>query len=196
MEAKQLSFEEIEDLFRAVVLKILELPEDDAKTVRMPHGSVTEGASPGFLKTDDVCFIYVIPTDDGYGQQYHRRYVPSEENPDMLTQVSEHTDIYNIRFTIYGPKSHDWVRKIKDTLYRDDIKKLLRESGFFIKAGIPPPVHAPELHEGSWWRRFDLTTMFYQFVRQVYDGEIAPFEKVEINITHKPGAREEKEGAL
>jgi len=191
------SFEEIEDLFRNVAMTILGIPETDNKSVRMPYGTPLEtGSAPGFTKSDNVCFIYVIPADDGYGQQRHITYEPSEDS-DTLTLVDEHTDIFTIRFTIYGPKGYSWARKIANGLYRERVRKILREHDFYLKVGIPPIVQLNELREGDWFRRHDVAPMFYQAVRlEESDASdaVAPFEKVviklndnesfEINTTH------------
>jgi hypothetical protein len=189
MEASLMSFEEIEDLFRKVAMTILGIPEKDNKTVRMPFGSSAEtGSAPGFSREENVCFIYVIPADDGYGQQQHVSYeVPDDwdeeaDGPVMLTRVEKYTDIYDIRFACYGPKGYDWARKIKTDLLKDKIRKLLRGSSFFLKVGIPPIVPTHESYEGSWWRRFDLTATFYAAVRTEQPGAVGTIENVTIKF--------------
>ena len=178
-------FEEIEDLFRKVALTILGIPETDNKSVRMPYGTLMEtGSAPGFTKSDTVCFIFVVPADDGYAQARHITYESSDDS-DTLTLVDEHTDIFTIRFTIYGPNGYKWARKITNGLYRDSVRKILREHNFFLKVGIPPIVYLQEQREGDWFRRYDVAPMFYQAVRLVETGTadaVAPFEKVVIKI--------------
>lgn len=182
------SFEDIEDIFRKVVMSILGLPDKDEKSVRFPFGSTTEtGSAPGIKRTDNVCFVYVVPADDGYGQQHHISYIP-EKDSDMLTYVDEHTDVYTITFACYGPKGHVWAQKIKDGLYRNDIRRLLKCNHFYLKTGIPPIVPLNELRESEWWRRFDVSPTFYSFVRLEQPEAVGTIE--DVNIILNPGARE------
>jgi hypothetical protein len=184
MASLYLKFEEIEDLFRAVVCTILSIPETDNKSVRFPYGTKPEtGTAPGFTRDQDVCFIYVIPVDDGYGQQHHITYVPDEDPAsDLLTRIDKHTDIYDVRFTLYGPNSFVRARSIKDGLYRDDIRRLLKQSGFHLKAGIPPVVYLRENRESEWWWRHDITPTFYSAVRIETPGFLGPIEEAHITL--------------
>lgn len=177
-----LTHDEIENLLRSAVCTILDIPDSDNKAVRFPYSTQTESA-PGITRDMDVCFIYVIPADDGYGQQRHISYTP-DNDPDssMLTRVDKHTDIYDVRFVFYGPNSFERARRLKDSLSRDDIRKLLKESGFFLRAGIPPLEHIHEIREGDWWTRCDVTPRFYSSVRTETPGYAAPIESVSINI--------------
>jgi hypothetical protein len=184
MEPAVMSFEQIEELFRVVSCTILGIDLEDINTVRFPHGSSPDvGNAPGFTREKNVCFIFVIPNDDGYGQQHHVSYHPQEEN-DLLTRVDEHTDIYDVNFVCYGPCGHEWANKIKNGLYRDDIRRLLKSSSFFLRAGIPPIVPVHELREGTWWRRYDVKPTFYSAVRIVQRDFIPAYEKVNITYPH------------
>jgi len=176
-----MEFEDIENLFRNAAMKALGIPKTDNKSVRLPHGSsFTAGNAPDFKREENVCFIYIEPYDDGYGQQRHITYEP-REGSDMLTRVDNHTDIFEARFTCYGPNGFDWTRKIKAGLHLYEIRRTLRKYGFFLKVGIPPIIHIPELHDCAWWRRFDLKVVFYSAVSIEWPEYISTYERVIIN---------------
>jgi hypothetical protein len=176
-----LTIREIEDLFRDAALLLLGLPETDSQSVRFPYGSGA-GAAPGITRGMDVCFIYVIPADDGYGQQRHVSYEP--EPGGMLTRVDEHTDIYDVRFSCCGPDSFRRARCIKDGLYREDAKKLLGSKGFYLRVGIPPIVHIREPRDGEWWERCDVTPTFYSYVRIEEPSSTGAIARAEITLRH------------
>ncbi|MCL2084424.1 MAG: hypothetical protein FWH06_04095 [Oscillospiraceae bacterium] len=180
MSTIRLTFEQIENLFRDVVCKILDISDTGNAAVRFPYGSsAAVGNAPGFTRDMDVCFVYVIPADDGYGQQYHISYTP-DPGSDLLTRVDEHTDIYDVQFTFHGPNSFERSRSMKDGLYRNDVRLLLKQSGFFLKAGIPPIIQMREVREGEWWRRYDVRPTFYSYVRIETPGFMEPIEKASI----------------
>lgn len=183
MATLYLTHNEIEDLMRAVVCLLLEIPDNDNKAIRFPYGSSAQtGSAPGIARDMDVCFVYIVPADDGYGQQRHVSFEPDPDG-DMLTRVDEHTDIYDVRFVLYGPNSFERARRLKDGLTREDTRKLLKESGFFVRSGIPPLSHVQEIREGDWWTRYDVSPRFYSFVRIETPGFIGPIESASITTT-------------
>lgn len=173
--------EELEDTFREAVLRILDLPEDDAKTVRFPYGSTyASGSAPDFGREDNVCFIYLMPAGDGYEQQTHISY--RDDGTEKLTQIDEHTDIYRLNCMCYGPKCETWAKDIKSGFVKQKCREFFGKRHLHLVSQSFTISTIPELKDGEWWRRCDAAALFYQFVHLEEENSVGTIEKV--RITH------------
>lgn len=166
-----------------MTLRLLGLPEDDAKTVRFPYGSTpVVGSAPGFKRTDNVCFIYVLPDDDAYANQSHISY--RNDGAERLTHIDRHTDAYRINFVFYGPDSMEWAKTVKAGIHRQDIMEpLLYQNQLALITTTPRITPARELKDGEWWTRHDLSMQFYHGVRIETENCTGTIEHVNIK-TH------------
>ena len=164
-----MSSTEIEDMFREVVCLILGLdPESNHKRIRFPWGSEIDtlkgiSSTPDWKRDENVCFIYSRPNDDAYNRQRDTRYVHREGR--NLVAIDEHTDVHDILFVNYGPDAYDCARKIRNGLFLDEIRRLLKRNNFHLLVNVPAPRRVPELVNAEWWNRVDVNAMFNQFVR-------------------------------
>jgi len=174
---------EIEDIFREVVCTIFGLgPESNHDRIRFPWGSdllTGVGSAPDWDHMADVCFIYALPHDDAYNRQRNRRNV-YRDGPDMV-QLDEHTDVHNILFVNYGPNAYECARGIRDGLFRNDIRAMLKGNRFSIVTDVPAPRRIPELYDGEWWNRVDLNATFYEFVR--LESPMRTIRKIRFDIS-------------
>lgn len=171
--------EQIEDLFRLVIIEILQLSKDDNKTVRFPYGSSPKtGSAPGFERKDILCFVNVSPGADPYAEQQH--YSVRDDGGDNLTLVDEHTNSVTVTFSCYGSLSDEWAKKIRLSMTKPHIKKLLKDNGFFFVSGMKQMKPLYEKVNGEWWRRCDYAADFYQYERLEDAGSIGTIEKVNI----------------
>jgi hypothetical protein len=158
---------EIEDFFRLLVCTILQLdPEKNHSRIRFPWGSnLAFGIpdAPDWDRMEDVCFIYALPYDDPYNKQRNRRNIYIE-GPDMI-QLDEHTNVHNMLFVNYGPNAYEDARKIRDGMFRNPIRRLLRRNHFALVTDIAAPRRVPELYNNEWWNRVDVNVIFNEFVR-------------------------------
>jgi len=175
---------EIEDLFREVVCMIFGItPDENHKRIRFPWGSALDTlwgptSVPDWQRNEDVCFIYALPMDDTYNRQRDRRNV--DRGGRDLVAIDEHTDVHNMLFVNYGPNAYGYARKIRDGLFLDDVRRLLRRNHFYLVPNIPAPRRAPELVNGEWWNRVDVNVPFNQFVR--LESVMTTIEKVDVRI--------------
>ena len=174
---------DMESIFASVVMTILKLdPNTSHKRVRFPWGSnissVMNSSAPAWKKNEDVCFIYALPQDDSYNRQRNRRYV--DRGGRDLVEIEEYTDVHYLNFVNYGPKAYECARDIRDGLFRHEIRRLLRENNFFLISDVPAIVRVPELVQGEWWNRVDVSARFNEFVRREY--EMPVIEEISINV--------------
>ena len=174
---------EIEDLMKSVARLLLNLPITDNTTVRIPYGATSKtGSAPAHNPQSSVCYIYVSPTDDGYGRQHHIRYINGASNDDGMTEADEYTEEYAVIFSCYGPDSYDRARLIRDGLYGIAVKNLLGAEKIYLKAGLPPLVQTHEIVNTQWVKRCDVTATFYAYVRIERENAVQPIEHVTITL--------------
>ena len=179
------SIEEIEDIFRLVVLKIFKLdPEakENQQRVRFPWGSnlgkPNNDIAPLLKKIKDVCVITIIPREDLYNRQRHRRYEDRGERD--LTLIEEHTDVHEVTFCNYGENAYECARKIRDGLFDLEIRRFLKQNHFALVTDVPAMRRVPEYFNSQWWNRCDVTVVFNEFVR--LENEVKTIESINVQV--------------
>jgi hypothetical protein len=174
---------EVEELLKSIVRLLLNIPETDNTSIRIPYGaSSNTGSAPAHVAKNGVCYIYVSPTDDGYGQQHHIRYTNGKTEEDGMTEVDEYTEEYSVTFSCYGPDSHDRARSIRDGFYSNAVHRILDKEKFYLKSGVPAIAQTHETIKTEWVKRNDVTLIFYAYVRIERENAVQPIEKVDISM--------------
>ncbi len=164
--------EEIEDIFRVAVFMIWNSnPEEkqNQKRIRFPWGSDIKNkqsdTTPTWKREEDVCFIYELPQDGSYNGLSDVTYELDEQKRDFI-EVDEHTDIHTVLFANYGPNAYECARDIRDGFKRERIREYLKRHHFFVVPPIAAIKRVPELINGQWWNRVDVTVIFNEYVRR------------------------------
>jgi hypothetical protein len=82
-----------------------------------------------------------------------------------MIRLDEHTNVHNMIFANYGPNAYECARNIRNGLFRDEIRIMLKKNHFALITDIPAPRRVPELFEGEWWNRVDINAHFNEFER-------------------------------
>lgn len=164
--------EEIEDMLRVAVFMIWNSnPEEkqNQKRIRFPWGSDIKNkqsdTTPTWKREEDVCFIYELPQDGSYNGLSDVTYELDESKRDFI-EVDEHTDIHTVLFANYGPNAYEYARDIRDGFKRERIREYLKRHHFFVVPPIAAIKRVPELINGQWWNRVDVTVIFNEYVRR------------------------------
>ena len=164
--------EEIEDRLRVAVFRIWNSnPEEkqNQKRIRFPWGSDIKNkqsdTTPTWKREEDVCFIYELPQDGSYNGLSDVTYELDESKRDFI-EVDEHTDIHTVLFANYGPNAYEYARDIRDGFKRERIREYLKRHHFFVVPPIAAIKRVPELINGQWWNRVDVTVIFNEYVRR------------------------------
>ena len=164
--------EEIEDMLRVAVFMIWNSnPEEkqNQKRIRFPWGSDIKNkqsdTTPTWKREEDVCFIYELPQDGSYNGLSDVTYELDESKRDLI-EVDEHTDIHTVLFANYGPNAYEYARDIRDGFKRERIREYLKRHHFFVVPPIAAIKRVPELINGQWWNRVDVTVIFNEYVRR------------------------------
>jgi hypothetical protein len=177
------TFAEVEDLMKSLARLLLEVPDTDNNSVRIPYGaSSATGSAPAHTPTKSVCYVYVNPTDDGYGQQHHITYKDGANGDDDLTEVDDYTEEYAVIFSFYGHDAYDRARLLRDGIYGVAAKVFLWRKHIHPKTVIPPIVQTHEVVNAQWVARCDVTVTFYAHIRIERENELGSIEKVGITF--------------
>jgi len=179
---------EIEEMFRVLICKILNIDEgDNGRRIRFVWGSNLDsfGMSAPNLKTDqDICYIEIVPYDDAYNRQRDIRYLQNENSENMIA-VDEHTDVYQVKFVNYGVNAYDNARLIRNKIHHDHIRRFLRINNWALITNVPAIRRVPELVSGDWVNRADVVVNFNCFVRLI--GEMGTIEKIGVTMVQENG---------
>lgn len=172
---------EVEDLMVAIARLTLGVPEDDHSGIRIAYGANSKtGSAPMHDPQDSVCYVYVNPTDDGYGKQHHISYINGADG--YMDEVDEYTEEYAVTFSLYSGDSYDRARALRDGIYGAAVKELLWGKHIHPKMGIPPLVQTHENMNTIWVKRCDIIVTFYAKVRVERESAVKNIEHVNINI--------------
>jgi hypothetical protein len=74
-----------------------------------------------------------------------------------------------------------WTQTIRERLFYQEFHDLLRVEQVFAVPEVPAPQRAPELFQGLWWERWDLTVTFNEMVR--HNWLVAYLKSTEITVS-------------
>lgn len=167
-----MDFSRLEDLFGDMVEMIVQdyIPQ---KNIRMTYPT---GGQPSWGIDENVVFIRLFEKEDEYTKQLDNIY---EAENGTVIKKSTRTRVWEVQLVVYGPLSSNTVNKIKDGVFRQDVKHLLAKSGVFLITNMPTCKRVPELLGEQWWNRWDLSLNFNELY-QLADEDLGRIETVEI----------------
>ena len=160
-----LTIRQLEDIFQRITTEILGLdPNDTANASKVRIAWPTCGA-PAWKITDDVVFIRVNNADDPITRQRDVEY--SSIDADTANKKVHYTRVHSIKWILYGPNSFDNAETVRNGLYLPQFKEGLAKNNLYLITDVPAPVRIPELFNGQWWERTDLTAAFNGMVVRI-----------------------------
>jgi len=166
-----LTIQQIENLFQSLTTSMLGYATTDSHNNLINQDKVRvawpTGGAPGWKIDDDIAFIKVTPSNDPIVQQRDIAY--QNKNSDYAIRSMSYTRAWSVQWTLYGPNSYDRADLIRHALFLLDNKELLESNNLALVPVISAPTRAPELFDGRWWERADLTAVFYEAVTRNSD---------------------------
>ena len=121
------------------------------------------GGAPAWGISEDVCFIGVTAIDGGpITQQRQLTYQQYADSSGV--ESSGFTLVNSVMFTFYGPNSFDNARLTQDRIFRQENHDTLAQSNVYLIPQNIFPRRVPELFQGQWWDRSDLTLNFNELI--------------------------------
>lgn len=170
---------EFESLMWAELMDIL---GHDAKTIPPPvRRSWPTDGGPDWKITDNVVFMQCTEAAEDIMQPIDERW--QSEGRDFLRE-SASTRTIQLRLNAYGPACYESLLKLRLELLRGR-PKLKKQKNYIIpsKDSIQ---YAPELFQGRWWKRADLTLYFNVLIS--VKSIVKAIEEVNVTIkANEPG---------
>ena len=170
---------EFESLMWAELMDIL---GHDAKTIPPPvRRSWPTDGGPDWKLTDNVVFMQCTEAAEDIMQPIDERW--QSEGRDFLRE-SASTRTIQLRLNAYGPACYESLLQIRLELLRGRPK--LKKQKIYIIPGKDSIQYAPELFQGRWWKRADLTLYFNVLIS--VESIVKAIEEVNVTIkANEPG---------
>lgn len=153
---------QIENLFRTVTNMALSIKSTDSNYHTAVRIAFQQTGAPAWKITEDVVFLIINNPDEDITRQRDVTY--ETMLTDDVNKLTSYTRVHNVRWVIYGPHSYDNAEKIKNGLYRSDIKETLAKNNLYLVLDVVPPVRSPETFNGQWWERSNFNARFNEKV--------------------------------
>jgi len=131
-------------------------------------GWQTEG-QPAQQLPEDVIFIRAITVDDAYNRVRDRNY-DDYGDPNVQEELTQYTRVWEVFWECTGPNSFDNARKIRSSLFWQNIRFMLAQANLYPVPDWREPQRVPEQRDGQWWPRTDFSARFNEFVTEEYDN--------------------------
>lgn len=170
---------EFESLMWAELMDIL---GHDAKTIPPPvRRSWPTDGGPDWKLTDNVVFMQCTEAAEDIMQPIDERW--QSEGRDFLRE-SASTRTIQLRLNAYGPACYESLLKLRLELLLGRPK--LKKQKIYIIPGKDSIQYAPELFQGRWWKRADLTLYFNVLIS--VEAIVKAIEEVNVTIkANEPG---------
>ena len=170
---------EFESLMWAELMDIL---GHDAKTIPPPvRRSWPTDGGPDWKLTDNVVFMQCTEAAEDIMQPIDERW--QSEGRDFLRE-SASTRTIQLRLNAYGPACYESLLKLRLELLLGRPK--LKKQKIYIIPGKDSIQYAPELFQGRWWKRADLTLYFNVLIS--VESIVKEIEEVNVTIkANEPG---------
>jgi hypothetical protein len=170
---------EFESLMWAELMDIL---GHDAQTIPPPvRRSWPTDGGPDWKLTDNVVFMQCTEAAEDIMQPIDERW--QSEGRDFLRE-SASTRTMQLRLNAYGPACYESLLQIRLELLRGRPK--LKKQKIYIIPGKDSIQYAPELFQGRWWKRADLTLYFNVLIS--IKSIVKAIEEVNVTIkANEPG---------
>lgn len=167
-----MDFAKLEDLFAEMVTTIL---KDQVASDNIRISYPTNGQSSWAID-ENVVFIRLFEKEDEYAKQLDSTYISYN---DTIIKKSTRTRVWEVQLVAYGPQANSNINRIKDGVFRQDVKMQLAGNNVFLIPNMPTCKRIPELFGGQWWERWDLSLNFNELYN-LTDEDLGHIEIVEI----------------
>ena len=123
----------------------------------------TNGA-PGWRHTDDVVALGIFPSDEPIIQPRDTNYAGASGDGVNLNVQASYSRVHLVQWTFYGPNGYDNAEVLRNGLYGQAARDTLAASNLFMVLQVAAVVRLPELRNGGWWERADLSARFNESV--------------------------------
>ena len=144
----------------------------------------TDGA-PAWEIDDDVVFIRIMEHDEPINRQRETKL--TAPTAFTLNEETTYTRVLELYLVFYGPNSFDRAQAIRDAFFYDEYHWQLAQDHIYMIPDVEAPRRAPELFQGQWWERTDVTFRFNEKVAK--NRSINIIESAEFAVHNDDGLK-------
>ncbi len=141
---------------------------------------------PSWQITDDVCVIRAIPENEPDNKV--RDESPDDPANGYFVRNYSYAQTWTVAMTFVGPNCFDRARMVAAAMALDYAVQMFEASNLYIKARWDRPQFVPQIQDGQWWLRAELTAQFYEHVSESMTFPAAA--SVEVTVTTDTGVSE------
>ncbi len=138
--------------------------------------------APAFRINDDVVFLKLYDTPGTMTTLREDKYSQEDGVPNMSTG---YTRTLRLDCIFYGPNSWENAVTIRNKMFWQEHHDTLAASNLYMIPRFDPPRRIPELWQGQWYDRSDLSVSFNELV--VLNRELPYIEKVPVGVYNRNG---------
>lgn len=113
---------------------------------------------------DDVVTVMGVVVDDPYNRIRDVMNAPNDET--TITETTNYTRAWEMRFSVYGPNSVDNARLIKSCSRLPWFRDIVSASNLYLVPNESDPIGVPENFNQQWWDRSDYRAKYYEAVQE------------------------------
>lgn len=180
-----LSLNELGDLFYD--LTVLMIGGSTPADVR--RAWATQGA-PAFDINDNVVFYKITDVESTMTALREDLYSQIGSPEDGNMQLG-YTRTLQVDWIFYGASSWDYATLVRNGLYFESNRELLKLNNIYPVPQFAPPRRIPELFQGLWYERMDLSAKFNELV--TLDRTVHYIKIVPLVVSNGEGVQSESE---
>ena len=154
-----LTIAQLNTLFQTLVMTMIGLDPAVSTSAYAVRISWPTGGAPSWKNTEDICFLRIVEKDDEYNRQREAKFDAAR-----LNQITTYTRVIEVSFVFYGPNSFDHAQTVRDQIFYQKNHDTLALQNIYLIPDIHSPKRAPELFQGNWWERTDMSMDFNELI--------------------------------
>lgn len=173
-----LTLKQLESLFWKNTMKILGIDETVPGNADLVRKAWQPRGAPAWGITKDVAFIRIGEKEDPFS--ILRDAILNPHTEDEAKRDNGYTRVIQVHWVFYGPNSYDRASRLRNLIFFDAYREDLTLNKIFLIPEVDTPRRVPELWEGQWWERTDVTASFNNLV--TIQDLIPYFKSAEITV--------------
>ena len=147
--------------------------------------------APAFGINDNIVFLKIYDIASTMTAQREDKY--SQESG-LSNMATSYTRTLRLDCIFYGPDSWENATTIRNKMFWQEHHDTLARSNIYLVPKFDPPRRIPELWQGQWYDRSDLSLTYNNLV--VFNREVPYIEKVPVGVYDRNGLKFETEITL
>lgn len=171
-----MEFSSLENLFTDMVDTILITPAN-ATEISL---SYPLDQPPECSADTNIVFVRLLEKESDYSKPLNTSYTATEST---VIKHSSRTIVWEVQLAAYGSQAHQNISKLKDGVFRQDIKQMLAEGEVFLVPDMQPCLRVTDPTVVAGLNRWDVSLLFNQ-LHKLPDEDVGRIEHVAITTKY------------